>query len=455
MTEEVISVETPTDTVQDSVSDFSQHLLMIEEQLTSDPDNQTLISVRNDILEFLELANPQATDSTREVSSETETQFVVGDKYSIQCASYAGDLATRNCIIMELDSSTDSATVLFTQPTDESMVPCHYFLDGSCKFGLECRRSHGYRVDTSLLETYEHTDMSEAQEDSACLVYCEDSCIWTQGIILDKVDSTCEVWLEKFNEKVQVPIDEIFLLKTHPREELHSSGEDSEYEYRTIPVLPTTPDNSGSVREVFWEKHTRGIGSKLMSKMGYIPGAGLGIEGSGMRDPVEIVVLPKRRSLDHCMESKRNSSDNKNRKKPVKKKYTKRNEVKNYSNDSFNLDVFDFLNNSIHLQQLVHSEISRESAQVSMNSSARKDTNGLDISGGRRVQLDKQLRDARTEADKLRLSLSRNRKDPVIAKQIEIKLKRAERDLSLLQQEESSILSRLNSQKKRASMSVF
>ena len=46
-----------------------------------------------------------------------------------------------------------------------------------------------------------------------------------------------------------------------------------------------------------WEKHTKGIGSKLMAKMGYVHGTGLGKEGEGRTEPVEAMVFPPGRSL--------------------------------------------------------------------------------------------------------------------------------------------------------------
>lgn len=46
-----------------------------------------------------------------------------------------------------------------------------------------------------------------------------------------------------------------------------------------------------------WEKHTRGIGSKLMMQMGYVIGTGLGKLSDGRIEPVETQVLPAGKSL--------------------------------------------------------------------------------------------------------------------------------------------------------------
>jgi len=42
-----------------------------------------------------------------------------------------------------------------------------------------------------------------------------------------------------------------------------------------------------------FEKHTKGVGLKLLTKVGYEEGKGLGIEGQGIIDPIEVVERPR------------------------------------------------------------------------------------------------------------------------------------------------------------------
>ncbi|WOL13518.1 hypothetical protein Cni_G22288 [Canna indica] len=58
--------------------------------------------------------------------------------------------------------------------------------------------------------------------------------------------------------------------------------------------------NASTLREMFtnssvgaFEMHTKGFGSRTMAKMGFVEGSGLGNEGQGMVQPIEVVKRPK------------------------------------------------------------------------------------------------------------------------------------------------------------------
>ncbi|KAJ8734092.1 hypothetical protein PYW07_014643 [Mythimna separata] len=232
--------------------------------------------------------------------------------------------------------------VLFTHPTHAEMLPCPFFLDGECKFSDEqCRYSHGALVQLSNLKEAIEPDFSAIKVGSRILMKLkqpddeeiglatkstEKYHLWHRAIIksIDLEKRTCSVKLEhgvhtgekrkKGTDEYRVKIEEIFPLNAEDEESDDSddSLSDTEYPQSKSACEETVADNHALIVESSllnqnitpmgqWEQHTRGIGSKLMFAMGYVPGTGLGAASDGRVQPVEARVLPVGKSLDQCM----------------------------------------------------------------------------------------------------------------------------------------------------------
>ncbi|KAA8535284.1 hypothetical protein F0562_030287 [Nyssa sinensis] len=58
-------------------------------------------------------------------------------------------------------------------------------------------------------------------------------------------------------------------------------------------TFPENKDVASSSKYGAFELHTTGFGSMMMAKMGYIEGGGLGKDGQGMTEPIEVIQRPK------------------------------------------------------------------------------------------------------------------------------------------------------------------
>ena len=96
-----------------------------------------------------------------------------------------------------------------------------------------------------------------------------------------------------------------------------------------------------------WEIYTRGIGSKLMEKMGYIFGTGLGKSKEGRIEPVPTIIYPSGKSLDYCVEKRLEIKDMERVSQIESEKHSakylrqKRREEKNKAKEE---SMFNFLN---------------------------------------------------------------------------------------------------------------
>ncbi|KAF9419267.1 hypothetical protein HW555_004194 [Spodoptera exigua] len=256
--------------------------------------------------------------------------------------------------------------VLFTHPTHAEMLPCPFYLDSECKFSDEqCRYSHGAIVQLSNLKEAIEPDFSSIRVGSRILMKIkppddedislakkstEKYHLWHRGIIknIDLEKRICSVRLEhgvqagekrkQGSDEYKVKIEDIFPLNSVDNHAL-------------LVEKSFLNENKSPMGE--WERHTRGIGSKIMLAMGYVPGTGLGASSDGRVQPVEARVLPVGKSLDQCMAiSERNAAQDPLKVEQKLRRLQKKEEERNKrayerEKEKERRNVFNFLNKTL------------------------------------------------------------------------------------------------------------
>ncbi|XP_044729300.1 zinc finger CCCH-type with G patch domain-containing protein [Chrysoperla carnea] len=247
--------------------------------------------------------------------------------------------------------------IMFTNPIYQEMLPCPYFLEGECKFSDEkCRFSHGELVSLASLQEYKEPDFSKMKPDDRVLVKLPTSKLWQLATIkLIGDNNTCTIRNDANKQDYEVNWENIFPLNYTNIENSDdssdsSAGSDIEYDENVIQQSLTNQPPSQALGS--WEQYTKGIGSKLLQKMGYVVGTGLGLKSDGRIEPVDAVLLPSGKSLDHCMELREKAGGDVNFFKVEKKlkRLQKKQEERNrraYEREQAKTDVFTFLNDTL------------------------------------------------------------------------------------------------------------
>ncbi|GJM87218.1 hypothetical protein PR202_ga03152 [Eleusine coracana subsp. coracana] len=164
-----------------------------------------------------------------------------------------------------------------------------------------------------------------------------------------------------------------------------------------------------------WEHHTRGVASKMMAKMGYREGMGLGVSGQGMLDPIPVKVLPPKQSLDHAVaknEDERGIGSGKKRSRGGKRKREKKfaEEARAAKAEEAERSVFSFINNHLVSQDAYERSATKNRKGPSGEASGhakKEDRRSL-------VVYDEEVKELRIRVEKLEEMKNRNRKDKAV-----------------------------------------
>lgn len=262
---------------------------------------------------YSELGEPSGSNNEEqgdnedcEEDEEVEEEDLSGTKVRAPYRTSWGTLEYHNAMVVGAeppDGDEPQVRVLYVYPTQKSMKPCPFHLEDKCRFPDNCRFSHGEVVLVSELRDFVDCNLSKLEEGSSCLVRHEDG-IWYPAKITDIDNGFYTVKFDSVLLKDAVVEADGVIPPLREDDPLSSDSEDDpEDDAAYAKVLDSTEDSTvllNSAEFGGWEAHTRGIGSKLMLKMGYEYGKGLGKTQEGRVEPVMAVVLPKGKSLDMC-----------------------------------------------------------------------------------------------------------------------------------------------------------
>nr|QEX51181.1 zinc finger CCCH domain-containing protein 18 isoform X1 [Cymbidium ensifolium] len=448
-----------------------ESLSTVKEALASDPANPELIAV----LEELQVAIKDAEDGLLHLKrsrllkkadeifaqdfepSEEDVEVESLDSKHIlletseseiyspgsKCRFRHSDGRWYNGHIVALDGSSNAARISFLTPTSESMLICKFFLQQRCRFGSNCRMSHGFSIPFSSLKPYIPTRWCESLVGSAIWATSERHLnIWRRAELESWDDKLClgQVIFQDDGSSAKLGSEALSI-----SEFADASSDDNDDDQGSLGTSSSSSSDdddiqNGSVHQglgflkssaslrgiqteiaVFakWEHHTRGIASKLMANMGYRKGMGLGASSQGTLDPISVRVLPSRQSLDLALASNGDEENSLGRGKKRSRGGRRKQEKKlaeaervAKAEEEEGTDVFSFINN-----QLTGSGLN--AASSIRGSKLKRGPGDLEVKAkveDRRslVAYEDEMKELRIRVEKLEEMVNRNRKDKAV-----------------------------------------
>ncbi|KAG5027309.1 hypothetical protein AAZX31_08G309900 [Glycine max] len=431
-------------------------LSAIDQALLSDPTDPELLAVHEELVQAIKDAEEgllhlkrarllQEADSvlhntnifTEEKVDPLDPTYVEPEPLEDKCYSVGSKCRFRhkdgrwyNGQVVQLDNSV--AKVSFLTPTSENMLMCKFFLQQRCRFGSNCRLSHGLDVQLSALKKYVPTIWKQSLVGSSIwAVSTANAGTWREAELKswDEKAGVGQVVFRDDGSSVKLGAEEMALSEHAEMSDIESdssldqsdsSDYEEEEESQGIGFLESTNLQRGIQTETAtfatWENHTRGIASKMMANMGYREGMGLGVTGQGMLDPIAVKVLPPKQSLDHALEShKREENKEKQGKKKQsrggkrkrEKKFAEANRAAKEEEESAS-DVFALINNHLAM----HNEAFGGGLMKKQQSKGSEE--GKKVDRRALVAYEEEVKDLKIRVEKLEHIVNANRKEKAV-----------------------------------------
>lgn len=207
-----------------------------------------------------------------------------------------------------------------------------------------------------------------------------------------------------------------------------------------------------------WEKHTKGFGSKMLQKYGYIVGTGLGQNGEGIIVPISAQIFPPGRSLDHCMVLREQANGDKNlfsverKLKQQKKKQEIANEKGYAREDKLKSDIFSFINENVFSKktaELLSSNGTPSTEKPNLRDHSAKNLNVASL------KIHEEVRKVEKEIQRLRESMARQKTGSPIYSKLKIQLDEKNGVLAALRKSEKNVATEQTFRKDKNKLTIF
>jgi len=337
---------------------------------------------------------------------------------------------------MSIDND-DVARLSFLYPTTENMQVCRFYLQQQCRFGSNCRLSHGVEIPLLALHYFKPTDWkhiplgtSVLAESGTGLWRVAELELWDnnrqQASIVFTADGfRKEVGGDDLAASEQAYASDVSEYSSGDKDSSDGEREDEQSAFGSFfGVTPSSGIQTETVTFAHWEKHTRGVASKMMASMGFHEGMGLGTAGQGITEPVHVQILPSKQSVEFANESRgANQQGSAKQDKSAKKKSRggKRKRDKKWAAAARAAkagvdgapNVFDYINNQLAGQQ---NEKLKSSGSSEARSNSRNQPEAEKGAADRRMLIahEDEIKDLQSKVGKLQEMAVRNRKDKVV-----------------------------------------